>query len=317
MYFHHDDVLIQSDKVKIFVKKSKKNIIFDDYFEYSFYINHFLFYHIIMNAVDNEHLILVPCDFSPLAFQAMGHGAYMSKAMNCRLVILHVTAREAEISAMKKKLCFVAEECMDNFDIRPEVMVRQGSSSYSVIKAVANELNPALVILKTGGGIRTIKILSGTSVPFLVIQGPPAGNVLNNISFPINFLNQHDEKLKRVVHFSEFFPGAVMHIITPSGKGTEKERAVAMSISLMNKVMESQGIKTNFIKHDKEKNTAETILELSKDMDMIVIQMEEASSFSKFFFGLREEKLITNANRIPVLCFNNEADFISTRRNRS
>jgi nucleotide-binding universal stress UspA family protein len=262
-----------------------------------------------MNALDNDHLILVPCDFSPLAFQAMGHGAYMSKAMKCRLLILHATENEADMPAMEKKLCFVAEECMDNFGIRPEVMVRQGGSSYSVIKTVARELNPALVILKTGGGVRTIKILSGTSVPFLVIQGPPAGEVVNNISFPINFLNQHDEKLKRVVHFSEFYPDAMMHIITPSGKGTEKERAVAFSISLMTKVMEGQEIKTNFITHDKAKNTAETILELSKDKDIIVIQMEKASSLSKFFFGLREEKLITNADRIPVLCFNNEADF--------
>ena len=268
----------------------------------------FLALNFLMNTIDNEHLILVPCDFSPLAFQAMGHGAYMSKAMNCRLLVLHVTTREAEIPAMEKKLSFIAEECMDDFGIRPEIMVRHGSSPYSVIKAVAKQLNPALVILKTGGGIRTIKILSGTSTPFLVIQEPPSEKVLNNISFPINFLSQHDEKLKRVVHFSEFYPDAVMHIITPSGKGTDKERAVSASISLMTKVMESQGLKTNFITHDKAKNTAETILELSKGMDMIVIQMENASSFSKFLFGLREEKLITNAQMIPVLCFKNHED---------
>ena len=261
-----------------------------------------------MNAVKNEHLILVPCDFSPLAYQAMGHGAYMSKAMKCRLLVLHVTDRVAEVPAMEKKLSFIAEECMDNFGIRPEIMVRQGSSPYSVIKAVAKSLNPALVILKTGGGIRTIKILSGTSTPFLVIQGPPADHVLKNISFPINFLYQHDEKLKRAVHFNEFYPDAVMHFITPSGKGTDKEKAVSMSISLMTKIMESQGIKTSFITHDKVKNTAETILELSKSMDMIVIQMENASSFSKFLFGLREEKLITNADMIPVLCFKNQED---------
>jgi len=261
-----------------------------------------------MSTVDNEHLILVPCDFSPLAFQAMGHGAYMSKAMNCRLLVLHVTSREADIPAMEKKISFIAEECMDNFGIRPEIMVRQGSSPYSVIKAVAKQLSPTLVILKTGGGIRTIKILSGTSVPFLVIQGPPANPALRNISFPINFLYKHDEKLKRLMHFNEFYPGAVMHVITPSGKGTDNEKAVSVSISLTHKIMESQGVKTNIITHDKMKNTAETILEHSNDVDMIVIQMENTSSFSKFLFGLREEKLITNTKMIPVLCFNNQED---------
>jgi nucleotide-binding universal stress UspA family protein len=261
-----------------------------------------------MNAVDNGHLILVPCDFSPLAYHAMEHGAYMSKSMNSRLLILHVPARETDIPAMEKKMSFVAEECFDKFGVRPETMVRQGSQPYLVIKAVAKELNPSLVILKTGGGVHTVKILSGTSTPFLVVQGPPSTDVLKNISFPINFLNQHDEKLRRLILFSEYYPHAVMSIITPSGKGTGKERNVANSLTLMAKVLEKQGINTNFITHDKKKNSAETILELSRGADMIVIQMEATSSFRKFLFGLREEKLITNADKIPVLCFNQEAD---------
>ena len=262
-----------------------------------------------MNAIKNERLILVPCDFSPLAYHAMGHGAFMSISMNCRLMILHVATRDTDIPLMEKKLSFVAEECMEKFGVRPEVMIRQGNQPYSVIKAVTKELNPVLAILKTGGGVHTATLLSGTSTPFLVIQGPPKDSVINHISFPINFLNQHDEKLKRVIHFSDYYPDAVMHIITPSGKGTLKERNVSTNISVMAKVMERQGVKTNFITHDKTKNTAEAILELSKGMDMIVIQMEEASSLHKRLFGLREEKLIVNVDKIPVLCFNKEADF--------
>ena len=263
-----------------------------------------------MSSVNNDRLILVPCDFSPLSYHAMGHGAYMSKSMDCRLMILHVTPHEDEYHLMEKKLHFVAEECSDDFGIRPEIMVRIGNQPYSVIKDVANELNPALVILKTGGGVYTVKILSGTSTPFLVIQEPPTSDLLHHISFPINFLNRHDEKLKRVVLFSNYYPDAVMHIITPSGKGTPKERVINKNLELMAKVLDEHDIKTNFITHDKKKNTAEDILELSKGANMIVIQMEKTSSIRKLFFGLREEKLIVNADKIPVLCFNQDEDFI-------
>ena len=263
-----------------------------------------------MSTVNNDRLILVPCDFSPLAYHAMGHGAFMSKSVNCRLVVLHVATRDVEIPLVEKKLSFVAEECFEKFGVRPELIVRNGNQPYSVIKAVAKELNPVLVILKSGGGVNTVKILSGTSTPFLVIQGPPNGEVVNNISFPINFLNKHDEKLKRVVLFSNYYPDAFMHIITPSGKGTLKERIISTNLELMAKVLDQQGINTNFITHDKKKNTAENILELSKGADMIVIQMEKASSFHKRLFGLREEKLIINADKIPVLCFNQDEDFI-------
>ena len=258
--------------------------------------------------MDNNHLILVPCDFSPLAYHAMEHGIYMSKAMNCRILILNVATRETEIRAMEKKLAFVTEECFEKYGVRPELMVRQGGQPYSVIKSVVKELNPTLVILKTAGGVHTIKILAGTSTPFLVIQESPKNDVLKNISFPINFLTQHGEKLKRVIHFSEFYPDAVMHIITPSGKGTDKERSIANSFTVLDKVMKQLSIKANYITHDEIRNTAENILKLSKDADMIVIQMEAASSFRKFLFGLREEKLIINADKIPILCFNLEAD---------
>ena len=263
-----------------------------------------------MDTIKNERLILVPCDFSPLAYHAMGHGAFMSKPMNCRLLILHVAANEAELPLKEKKMRFVAEECFDKFGVRPEVMVLQGSQPYTVIKNVANELKPALVILKSAGGVHTVKILTGTSTPFLVIQGPPVSDTLKNISFPINFLNQHDEKLRRVVHFNGYYPDAFMQIITPSGKGTPKERIISTNLGLLAKVMNEQEIKNNFITHDKKKNTAEIILELSKGSDMIVIQMENIPSLQKLFFGLREEKLIINADKIPVLCFNSEKDFI-------
>ena len=261
-----------------------------------------------MDAID-KNMILVPCDFSPLSYHAVEHGICMSKAMNNRLLILHVATREKDIRAMEKKLCFVAEECFDKYGVRPELMVRHGGQPYAVINAVTKELDPSLVILKTDGGVQTITILSGTSTPFLVIQGPPKSVVLENIVFPINFLTQHDEKLKRVILLSEYYPDAVMHIITPSGKGTTKEKSIAGSLTVMGKVMKEQNIKVNFITHDELKNTAEVILKLSKGADIIAIQMEEAPSFTKkYLFGWREEKLIINAEKIPILCFNKEAD---------
>ena len=262
-----------------------------------------------MDTVKKDHPILVPCDFSPLAYHAMGHGACMSKVMNCGLLILYVATSDSEIPLMEKKLSFVAEECFDKFGVRPELMIRQGNQPYAVIEELVREIMPTLVILKTGGGIKTIKTLLGISAPFLMIQGPPEKGILQNISFPINFLNSHNQKLKRVVLFSNFYPDAVMHIITPSGKGTPKERNITQNLELLSKIMDKQDVQINFTTHDKKRNSAETILDLSKGTDMIVIQVEQASPFNRLFFGLREEKLIINPDKIPVLCFNRIADF--------
>ena len=267
-----------------------------------------------MKEIDESQFILVPCDFSPLSFYAMEHGTFMSKVMKCRMKILHVTPRANEVAAMSKKMNLIAEDFYVKFDVRPDVIVRQGIKPHSVIKAVADELKPSLVILKTYGGSKTLTIMSGSSTPFLVIQGEPKNKVMSNITFPINFLLKHDEKMKRLLHFSEYYPDAILHIITPSGKGVGKERHVTSNISLMTRVLENQGVKIKFATHDKKRNTAETILALSKDADMIVAQMEEVPKITKFFFGIREEKLIHNVDKIPVLCFNNESDLKKSMR---
>ncbi|MDR2038453.1 MAG: universal stress protein [Bacteroidales bacterium] len=269
--------------------------------------------------ISDSDLIIIPFDFTPLSYQALEHGAYMAKAMNQRLLILHISSKDADIPKIEKKLCFVIEECMEKFGIRPEFMIRKGSRPYAMIKNISKELRPTLVILKTGGvkgirrytGIRTIKILSGTVIPFVVVQDAPQNTVFQNIVFPINFLNQHDTKLKRVVYFSQFYPDAVMHIVTPSGKGTGKEKNMEVNITLTTKVLEDQNVKVNFITHDKKKNKAEDIISLSKEVnaDIIMTQMEDVPTISKFLFGLREEKLITNTDKIPVMCFHRLSEF--------
>ena len=263
-----------------------------------------------MEVINNKKLILVPCDFSPLAYHALEHGANMAKAMKSRLVVLHVAHKEAEIATMEKKLHFVADDCSEKFGVLPEIIVRHfHGEPYSVIKEVANELNPIGVILKTGGGTKTVELLAGTSIPFLVIQDSPKSENLKDIAFPINFMQKLDEKMKRVVHFADYYPDATMHIISPSGKHTEKERNVTTAVNLTGKVLSDQNIKTNYILHDKKKNSAETILHLCDEMDMIVVQMEETTWLKNFLFGLREEKLVTNDRKIPVLCFRKESDF--------
>ena len=262
-----------------------------------------------MNDNFRNQLIFVPCDFTALAFHAIEHGAYMAKAMNCNMTLFHAVKREIEITPLTKKLNVVAEECYAKLDVRPNVIVRLGKNPYSAIKDAAIELNPVLVVLKTAGGVHTINILSGTSIPFLVIQGPQTREAITDISFPINFLNKHDEKLIRVMFFSGYYPNALMHIITPTGKDSLKDRLVSQSVATTVKVMANNKIKVDVITHNNHVNDAATILELSKGMDMIVTQIEEVSWIRKLLFGLREEKLIVNDDKIPILCFRNVKDF--------
>ncbi|MDR1864831.1 MAG: universal stress protein [Bacteroidales bacterium] len=268
----------------------------------------------------SNNLIVVPFDFTPMSYQAIEHGACLAMAMEKKLLLLHVAGKESEIPALEKKLQIIVDECLETYQLQPEFKIVKGSRPYATIKTAAEELNAALVILKTGGirgikrytGIRTIKILSGSLVPFVVIQDAPKNATLQNIVFPINFLGEHDTKLKRVVFFSRFYPDATMHIITPSGKDTDKEKIIASNIKVMTKALEDQNIKVNFITHDHTKNKAELIIAAAKEAnaDMIMTPTENVPTAIKFLFGLREEKLISNAEKIPVMCVHASLQFL-------
>jgi nucleotide-binding universal stress UspA family protein len=268
----------------------------------------------------SNNSIIVPFDFTPLSYHALEEGAYMAKSMEQKLLLLHICSNDEKIPALEKKLQFVVEECVERYEIQPEFVIRKGSRPYAGIRDVAEELKPTLVILKTGGvrgikrytGIRTIKILSGTMIPFVVMQDAPKNPTLNNIVCPINFREQHDVKLKRVVFFSKFYPDAVMHIITPSGKDTDKKKIIASNVKVMTKVLEDQKVKVNFILHDKKKNKAEDIIRIASEVnaDLILTPTEKVPTIHKFLFRLREEKLISNTFKIPVMCVNSSSSVL-------
>jgi hypothetical protein len=271
-----------------------------------------------METAEKENII-VPFDFSTLSYNSLEYAAYMSKAMHCRVMILHVAIADNAVPIVEKKLSFVVEECYEKFGVRPEIVIRTSFRPYWAIRNVSREMEPFFAILKTGGvkgikrytGIRTIKILSGSGVPFLVVQKPPVDTVFRNILFPINFLKTHDAKLRRVLFFSKYYPEATMHIMTPSGKGTHREMNISNNLKLLTQVLRDHEVEANFIVHDRKKNTAEDILQFSKKVnaDLIVIQMENVPTYSKFLFGLREEKLVTNPDKIPVMCISEGSDF--------
>ncbi|MDR1666253.1 MAG: universal stress protein [Bacteroidales bacterium] len=231
-----------------------------------------------------------------------------------KLLILNVAIKDRDIPIIKEKMLFLVDECGEDYQITPDFLIQKGVRPYATIKTIAEELNPELVVLKHSGvggikrytGIRTIKILSGTTIPFVVIQDAPQQATVQNIIFPVNFIKKHDTKLKQVVYYSRFFPDAVMSIITPSGKDTEKEKTIAFNIKMMTKAMEEEDIKIRFITHDKKKNTAEDIIHAAKkaNADLIITPTEDVPTVNKFLFGLREEKLISNTEKIPVLCIN-------------
>ncbi|MDR0713203.1 MAG: hypothetical protein LBF89_02950 [Bacteroidales bacterium] len=265
--------------------------------------------------MESNNLVIVPFDFTPMAYNALAHGAYFAKVMDMKLLILNVALKDRDIPTIEEKMQFVVEECYEDYQIKPEYMIRKGIRPYATIKAIATELNPELVILKHSGvrgikrytGIRTIKILSGTTIPFVVIQDAPQRATVENIIFPINFIKKHNTKLKQVVYYSQFFQDAVMTIVTPSGKDTEKEKTIKFNIKMLVKAMEEENIKVRFITHDNnKKNRVEDILHAANEVnaDLIITPAEDVPTINKFLFGLREEKLITNKEKIPVLCIN-------------
>jgi len=156
---------------------------------------------------DNDHIILIPWDFTPVAEHALQHGfKFANRAKSKKIVLLHIIKTDKEYDDAFSRLSQIAKDFqgVNNLDIEP--MVRKGTI-FTTIGEVATEIQSELVVMGTHGlrgmqkltGSWALKVIVNSKVPFVVVQEPPKEDELKHIVFPIDFKRENKEKLNRLV----------------------------------------------------------------------------------------------------------------------
>jgi len=263
-----------------------------------------------MNQVHRK--ILIPFDFSELSEFAVKHAIQLAKITESTLVFLHIVPDLKKESEALHKLQTVADDFTAKYGIEIECKIRPGKVS-TAIRTVAENLEAMLVVMKTQKpigkekilGSRSIRVMSGSKIPFLVVQAPPKRLALRRIVFPIDFRKENKEKLSWISFLSKFYTSKIFLF-----KPNAHDYKVRNNLDFARRFLEGKSIDYEIITGKLPYKLAEESLEFANQIgaELIIILLNKDVNIFNIIFGLEDQKFISNKYKIPVMCINPRSD---------
>jgi len=266
---------------------------------------------------NEEHIILIPWDFTQVADYALLHAfKFAEKANTKKIVLIHITKSEKEDAEALERLKPVVSDNQGRNGIEIVPMARKGSI-FTTIGEVATEIGAELVIMGTHGlrgmqkltGSWALKVIVSSKVPFVVVQEPPNDTDLRDIVFPIDFKRESKEKLNWVSYFYKYF-SPKFHIIKPNTTDVLFIKRIKANIAFARKFMDSKGVEYEIVTAEGKKNFPNEIIEYSKSInaDLILTLSTKNIGIADYMLGAHEQYIIANSFKIPVMVINPRDD---------
>ncbi len=259
-----------------------------------------------------ESTILVPWDFSSSSIFALKHAVNVAKIRHLSITILHIIKADKDETKYLENLKRVANENQDKTGIKTNALIQKGNL-YKCIRQLAALPNTVLVVMKTDGvrgsqkyfGSRAIKMMLGSKIPFIVVQEPPLHETFENIVLPIDYRTENKELVSYLLNLSKYY-SSKLHILKIFTKDPFYKKNIANNINFAKSMFEGKQIPFEIINVPGKENEAKEITFYAKQInaDLILIQLHRNLTATNFLFGVKEQRIIANEYKIPVMCLN-------------
>jgi len=267
-----------------------------------------------------KKVILVPWDFSEGSNNALLHAIQLAAAAENEIMLLHILPRtliyqffnkkgsQKEIQEAKRKLTQVVEEINDKYNFRPQTLVVEGHPRKLMKDLITTgDLNINLIVsskiyLYNGKNYQTPNFLKNLvikafTVPFIIINGPPAHSHYIEIVVPLD----HDRKYKETVHWiiylSKYYKCNI-NLIKPFIYDEGKKKHMANNIYFTKKMLDGNKIIYGIKTAKKKSNFQEEVFKFAQniDSDLILIM---ADKYDVYVQGSKP-----GTATVPIMCVN-------------
>jgi nucleotide-binding universal stress UspA family protein len=254
--------------------------------------------------------ILVPTDFSEISLAAFQDAVQLTKHTQIELYHLHMVDSHDQVDRAKLKLDFMAEEVLKEHKTHVKNIVRVGDFMTSIGDVVC-EINTDLVIMATHGmaglqwitGSNAMRILGSSRAPILISQGAKSNRV-KHIVVPLDFRSESRQKLDIAIKIASTY-NASIHLLV-------QREEDSLLVDKMNKMLKqvlsylsNHKVEYTLNYEDNTINSAR-LLDFAHKVkaDLITIMNYHEGVYTEMFGRSREQEIITNKYKIPVLCVN-------------
>lgn len=268
-------------------------------------------------------IIIVPFDFTRVSETALDHAALTAKTIGAEIHVVHIIDNKSQIAEGKAKLEALQELVRKERNLNIHTILRIGSI-FEDIDKVASEMEADLIIMGTHGlrgmqfitGSRALKIVTESSIPFIVVQERPIRNHgYHKLLVPLDLHKDTKQKLTLVADMARYFNSKV-YLISPGETDEFFKNQLERNLVFAQDYFAERNIPYEVeITESKTDGFVKALLKYGAavEADLICIMNFHDKGILNLFNQSYEQQIITNEAQIPVLCLNPVDTFVADR----
>ncbi len=266
--------------------------------------------------------IMVTWDFTAVSINALKHAIKMANILKYQVLLFHIVKEQSEEETGRKKMEAEVEKIKKDFGEEVSFFVHHGNIFKEISDYASNEKNNIhFVVMGTHGmkgnqklfGSWALRVVAGSSVPFIVVQDEPREKErFNDIVFPIDFKSENKEKLQWAIFLGKYLNSKI-HLYKAPGIDKDLQKKVNVNLNFAIRFLIQNNIEYEI--HSASKtgtgNFQKELLAFSKKVkaDLILITTTKHITKLDYIFGAQEQYLLSNSEKIPVMCVNPKSNF--------
>jgi nucleotide-binding universal stress UspA family protein len=259
-----------------------------------------------------KNVIIVPTDFSVVALCAYEHALTIAGQIpGSEVVVLHIIAKEKDQAAANEKLQAFLKEKHVPQGVTLISATRVGNI-FDDIGSFASELGAKLIVMGTHGvkgfqfilGSHAVKVITNSSVPFIVVQERGIGHGYKKIVLPMDMTKEAKQKLALTISIAKTFGSKVL-ILHPDEKDPLQKKTIVNNVAMAKSDLRDHGVEFEVVVAP-DGNFVKNLLSFSANnqADLIAIVNSQEAGFPEILAGTDERTIITNDAQIPVMIVN-------------
>jgi nucleotide-binding universal stress UspA family protein len=266
--------------------------------------------------------IMVTWDFSAVSYNALKHAIKMAHILKNKVVLFHIVNEPSEEEAARKKMDETVVEIKKDLGENVEYFVHHGNIFKEIADYASKEENTVhFAVMGTHGmkggqkffGSWALKVIAGSAVPFIVVQdAPPQKDRYTDIVFPIDFKSENKEKLQWAIFLGKYLNSKIHLYKAPVGdKDLQKKVNVNLNFAIRFLIQNNIEYEIHTSAKSGSGNYQKELLAFCKKINADLILITTTKHLTKFdyIFGAREQYLLSNSEKIPVMCVNPKSNF--------
>ncbi len=275
-----------------------------------------------MKSPELTDTILVPIDFSEITAPALAHAQLYAGILEKTITLVHLIDKgwgdkEHEIILEEEealsKLQNLADDVFASSGIQTSVLVRRGDF-HDGIGEIAEEFKATMVVMGTKGvkgiqrwtGSNAIKVIRNSQdVPYIVVQEMPKHEKIRNVVLPFSVTIESRQKLAWAIFLAKLF-NCHFYLIAENNEDEWTKHKIQNNVQFATKYLTQHNCKFSFeFASGMTAFHKEIVIYASaKEADLLIMMTDEELEVLEIFTGSREQEIIANEKKIPVMVMN-------------